>query len=986
MPSDFNRPQLFVVGNDATNHLRAKQLAPGAVQYGGAATVSWTPLDAVLIGASGSVPGLVLVNDGSGSVTPSGDPVFIITGAAMNGTVDVDLNVLEQMQNVGGLDQTRAQRIKEAFINGGQLNVLISATPTPVWLYVQLRAFKSNEFVLGAAAANPHIAHVAHYLSGAGNNLSFADVLSGGEPQLNGSANPDGSPDGTTGDYTCVLNGAALTTESNITGITLTSEGHLVFPSAGAAPDPKPAVTPTLTVTRTTAGGASSTLPVEIHVRSQLIIMLDRSGSMGANLLSGTKWEAATHTANLFSRIFGTMPARTVVGGDAPSLAELHQTLFGWFRWTGGGTLVEFDPGGFAGASTLPQLSTALTPGGGTPIGEALTTSLSTFTATSPWTRRHIVLLTDGMGNAGDPRLEPPGAPPPDVVDASNFPSLDDDSSNGVVLHSLSYARATDVPLAALQARVNDHHGNMDATVVHADPLDAEALQEIFLGVIPSVLPVERSPAYDPAVPHTVEDDVDRLMIVSTRPAGVGLAITTPSGVGTITPGFNDRYSWVVVDGPVVAGDYAVTTALPAGTMLYAFSDLSLRTRVFVDAPGVGKPIRLSCEVHHRGFPVSGAKVSVSGHRPAESIGAILTKALNEGLLIQALRRKLLDEKILREALAAAQGNPSTVDHPTVRRQLLHALEVLRGLPFQHTSDVVLLPEAAPGRYELLIDPSATQNEEVYTFRFRMEGRTPTGHPFVRGNRKTVVLPQVPEPSLSETTLTQGPQGSWVATVLPRGATGNPLGPGLNPYLAFRYRDPSDTKALPRLVTVDNLDGTYSTTIAELRGTLPDVGLYFGPAEPCNPSVSIGRPRPHRTGRHVVVRLRRIQVLDDKDPCLKGKGELVFNALVTPNASPSRSVSRRLPTREHYEVSSGESIALNEVIYSGIVENGASLTISISGQELDWPACFDHHDKMTRYVRTISVPTTTTKYTPDDEKNDPESLADWKVWYTVEVS
>ena len=97
-------------------------------------------------------------------------------------------------------------------------------------------------------------------------------------------------------------------------------------------------------------------------------------------------------------------------------------------------------------------------------------------------------------------------------------------------------------------------------------------------------------------------------------------------------------------------------------------------------------------------------------------------------------------------------------------------------------------------------------------------------------------------------------------------------------------------------------------------------------------------------------------------------------------------MSTRLPATGHYSVASGGVIGVDRVIFKGEVEPGARLTIAVSGEELDWPACLDRNDKLSRYVRTLAVPTRSIRMGPGDEPNDPESLTDWKLWYTIEVS
>ena len=227
--------------------------------------------------------------------------------------------------------------------------------------------------------------------------------------------------------------------------------------------------------------------------------------------------------------------------------------------------------------------------------------------------------------------------------------------------------------------------------------------------------------------------------------------------------------------------------------------------------------------------------------------------------------------------------------------------------------------------------------------------------------------------------------GMWTINIFPVNVFGKPLGPGLAHFASFQYvhaKDRQDTN-LPQLITQDNLDGSYSTHLDLAKGKLPEVALFFGDPDDGAPALvarSVGKMRA------IKVILKKIEVLDDHDPCIKGAGELVFRATVAPNASPARALQTRLPLKDHFQISSGKSIALDHVIFAGVVEVDATLHVSITGEELDWPRCLDSNDHLARYVRHIKIPSKTTDYTPDDEANDPESLADWRVWYTVEVS
>jgi hypothetical protein len=298
------------------------------------------------------------------------------------------------------------------------------------------------------------------------------------------------------------------------------------------------------------------------------------------------------------------------------------------------------------------------------------------------------------------------------------------------------------------------------------------------------------------------------------------------------------------------------------------------------------------------------------------------------------------------------------------------------------------LNEVAAGRYE--IDITATQTENAYNFYFRADGFSPDGHHFARDHRLSAVLAPEPNQENSDAALVStqpvGGKVRWTATVFPRTVLNKPVGPGLaNSYLNFVYLDPADRKKLAPLVTLDHLDGSYSTTfvLAE-HEKVPPFGLHGGPLAPEQPAKGavVVKPR-HGKIRRVKVTLNRVQVLDDHDGIFSGRGELAFDAVVAPNANPHRAVRTRIPEQGLLKLSSKEARDLQVVLYDGFVEADAKLAVTIGGTELDYFLFFQRKEKLARYHRML--PLKSGHLAPDDELHDPESLSDWKVWYTVEV-
>src|SRR5690606_1594277 len=109
-------------------------------------------------------------------------------------------------------------------------------------------------------------------------------------------------------------------------------------------------------------------------------------------------------------------------------------------------------------------------------------------------------------------------------------------------------------------------------------------------------------------------------------------------------------------------------------------------------------------------------------------------------------------------------------------------------------------------------------------------------------------------------------------------------------------------------ITLDNLDGSYSTVLvlAEKEG-LPALRFELAVPEAKQDDALVIDPN-GQSGRKVKLVLNKVQVLDDKDPCWLGAGEIAFDAVVAPNANPSRAVRTRLPEKGHFTISSGQTV------------------------------------------------------------------------------
>lgn len=897
----------------------------------------------------------------------------------------------------------------DAFIEGGRINVTLGPHGT---LRLHLRGLLTGDYLLDNNILRP-----AHHPSAASTTNNC--TLIGGE---------------TDGAFTISLTGYELPDSVAPLGSASGVQNNITLDVGDASPTDSSSSVVMLSVQRSFSADESDTsinassamceVPIHIHVPTELLIVLDRSGSM--NSVSTTagvsKWSSAIAVSNLFSHLYSELvPNRTAVSG---SLLSKNSIKFGHFRWSGGLEVV-FEPmsgSAFAAASTQPT-SPVGSPGGGTPIGMALEDAGAQFTA-NKWARRLLLLLTDGMDNLGTPSLADLSAT--QLKALSGIEMTPGDPEHGVILHALSYAKTGETDVGSLADKASDRNGAFHTTATGFDSYAPDALLRAYLGFLRHVLPAEYSTYTGAGI--VAEAGLDKLVLVTTHNPGAStlVAVSDPSGtpveVSEATGDSVSGFFWVSIPNPVAGIEYGLRlddgTSLPAGSEIHAFYDLSVRTRFGVEASEIGKPVKLWARATFNGRPIEGADIRAALATPGESDGELTTRFVSSGGLMRAVQRGTLNVQHLAASLVAtnlsvrkakvqiapASANrmhsvaafdlthavgvkvDSQVDLAAVRAQLLVALEAERNLDFQYDRYPIKLVDKGRGLYEYEIPADAVKWAGIYTADFRADGFA-GGAPFARNTQVSRVVAEPPSQELSGVSVIEStPQsGNWIVTIRPVNARGLPLGPGLAHFASFHYlneKDRENTELTP-LLTQDNLDGSYSTRLRMPVGKVPEVALFFGNPDAGAP-VIVATPKPQIYNVRIV--LNKIEVVDDRDPCFKGAGELVFTTSVAPNGSPARTVRARFPEKGHLSIGSGQSIELGEVIYEGQLEKEDALFLSIAGEELDWPRFFDHNDKLTRYIRSIPVPEKTTKYSPDDEPNDPESLSDWKIWYTVEVS
>lgn len=140
-------------------------------------------------------------------------------------------------------------------------------------------------------------------------------------------------------------------------------------------------------------------------------------------------------------------------------------------------------------------------------------------------------------------------------------------------------------------------------------------------------------------------------------------------------------------------------------------------------------------------------------------------------------------------------------------------------------------------------------------------------------------------------------------------------------------------------------------------------------------------------GTRIRVTLRYVEILDRKD--LDEYGEFVFRFKGSvPQSGQSQDV--RIPDSGHLSISDHPSmrrVSINKMIFEGDVQEGQTLVLEASGEELDK---MSKNDQLAPYRRefTGSVQGWLGEHTPWDQGSndalDPEQLGDWRFGFSIE--
>lgn len=145
-------------------------------------------------------------------------------------------------------------------------------------------------------------------------------------------------------------------------------------------------------------------------------------------------------------------------------------------------------------------------------------------------------------------------------------------------------------------------------------------------------------------------------------------------------------------------------------------------------------------------------------------------------------------------------------------------------------------------------------------------------------------------------------------------------------------------------------------------------------------------PTEKQHGQRMKITLEKIEILDDREPFFKGKGEFRFYSKVFTPDNGGILRKRAFPDKAHFKLGDtpGENaVELNSVIFDDFVAN--ALSVQIGGLELD---TFDPDDKLCTYKRvfTGSPADWIGHYSAHTGEMNMEHIGGWKLWYSIAYS
>lgn len=604
-------------------------------------------------------------------------------------------------------------------------------------------------------------------------------------------------------------------------------------------------------------------------VTHRVVLVLDRSGSMGSGLGGGgTKWEATTKAAHAWIDLFRSLRSG---GTHQVGIITFEHADCGWTA-TPAADIALRNPVNGSQAAALSSLNTfadVTTINLGpvqtcTPIGDALVKAFEVIeTGDLTGAKGSIVLLTDGYENAG---LTTIAASPPavgvqtlaarlaawpgagvDLVGDRVFTlavgsSVDEDRLNALAVGTGYYQLTNDLT-DILPAFTN----------MLGEVLDAEQALPVVVGNDPDVPPNSvyfQIPADEQRVVFLVPwaNFMDSLRIGWRATGSVAsFALVASPSPAVLVSEQRSGHGVVAVDLQVLTGGTVPGTVWRVQHMsggaaqpltdadVVAVRDLHTRTIIGLDRRQyfIGDQIRLNCSIRSGGVPVTGASVQVDIAKPGEGLGTFL--AVNSGKLGQRPRPDYPSHV----KVDPDQGKG------LMFKTLLELAEI-DDLPVVVPPDLELFDDgahgdgaAADGDYSNVF--AATDKEGTYTFRFRVTGQLPDGSTFSRLFVRSTWVGVRADPVATTVAWQVGSsvdgQVRATLTIRPQTSTGELLGPFRHDVITFTVWN-----AVLDGPIVDRLDGSYEQRIVYRPGDDPVIvpAVYGEPLLPVGPTMGPG--------------------------------------------------------------------------------------------------------------------------------------------------
>jgi hypothetical protein len=658
-------------------------------------------------------------------------------------------------------------------------------------------------------------------------------------------------------------------------------------------------------------------LPIDIHVCSDTIVVLDRGARMlrtGGAGCCGTNFDAARDAINLFSALSAlAVPDLATADDDLPVPNRLAlATAFAEEQ----DTIVIGPLEDASNASSLecgaPERSFESC------IGAAIRKAALAFPE-SPFRRRHIVVVTGGL----------------DARDAETFATELEDvvtpavsNSRGVHIHVIVLGRAAENHDPRLSQLAKDYDGRYFNTASAPPSPASSSLVMPLLSILQELLPVEIVPT-TPQGDVVVENDVSHAFFASRSSGGRGdCAVFELDGVRSRPRHAGRVHDYAFSDTSVALPGAWNADGCEEARPLFALLESPIDFHCDAAVDDATFNVKLAASLTFRGIPIDGAHVRATMYGEGPPLGCELTRFAQAGGIADAVRLRTLD----RRSLAG--------DTPTsLRRALLDAAEASENTEFRPDSTLVTLGHRdLDGVY--YADPIDVPSG-VTAFAFRADGVTALGSVFSRVDEVVVLTPAIPSMAGSfiwyERKSADSETTTWVATfvlktMVPDDSVQN-IGPGLSEEFDVVFA-PGQNLPLEPITVSDNWDGTYS---AEFTTPGKERSLLVVAPHDADETKSFVLHAAPGTTRHVTIDLLEVTYGEPGDTYPAPVNGVT---LIAPNASLPRLVSTQL---DFPGLTLGVPLTLPAAVtvFDGDVEDGARLMLALGNTSLDYFQVFE---------------------------------------------